>query len=135
MPDAADNTTPSSSSGTQAISLVLVVDDDPLMATNLVELLLLEGYEAHAVHSGEKALEVVIGLQPDVILSDVKLPGMDGESLLQNLRSSPDTAHIPLIFMTGYAEKTLSVEADGYLSKPFKITEVLDVFRQLTDQG
>jgi len=114
---------------------VLVVDDDSIMATNLVELLGMEGYEAAGVHSGEQALEEIDTFQPDIILSDVKLTGMDGEMLLRRLRSDPKTAHIPVIFMTGYDEQNLSIEADGYLSKPFKIEEFLYLIRSISDHG
>jgi CheY-like chemotaxis protein len=119
-----------SSTSTRGSLRVLIVDDDPIMATNLVELLFFEGYEAHAVNSGEAALASIRSARPDIILSDVRLPGIDGLTLLRSLRNNPHTARIPFVFMTGMADANRHLtEANGYLSKPFHINDFLAVIQ------
>ena len=89
-----------------------------------VRRLLLPHYEVIAVADGEEALRAAHNTKPDLILSDVMMPRMDGFALLQTLRNDPDMASIPVILLSARAGEEaqiegLSVGADDYLVKPF----------------
>jgi CheY-like chemotaxis protein len=106
------------------IMRVMIVDDDPIMSTNLVELLELEGYEACCVQSGSEALMMVASFLPDLILSDLHMPGMTGASILTALRQDPILAQIPFVFMSGQtdpSDEITALEVDGYLLTDGKI--------------
>ncbi len=102
---------------------VLVVDDTPDNLT-LVSNLLKTDYRVRVAISGEKALKIANSeTQPDLILLDVMMPVMDGYEVCQQLRSSPHTSHIPVIFLSAKAEvddetKGLNMGASDYITKP-----------------
>lgn len=80
---------------------ILHVEDDP--SIQLVARLALEavgGFDVHTCSSGQEALDCVASYAPDLILLDVMMPGMDGPTTLQHLRSMIDTRQIPVVFMT-----------------------------------
>ena len=115
---------------------ILHVDDDPLMR-DVVELAL--GFESEfmvtSCEDGEAALAVVPGWQPDLIILDVLMPGMDGPALLARLRENPSTAKIPVIFITGRApaaerERLMSLGAVAVMAKPFYPVKLADTVRR-----
>jgi len=102
---------------------VLVVDDNVDTAESLTMLLKLYGHEVWPAHTGPKALEVAQAEQPDVILLDIGLPGMDGYEVARHLREQQGMEGATLIAMTGYgqeADRRRSAEAgfDHHLVKP-----------------
>lgn len=109
---------------------ILVVDDTP---TNLMALstLLRPDYNVRVANGGERALEIVRGPHPpDLILLDVVMQGMDGFEVCRQLKSDPQTHHIPVIFLTGKTspedEKAgLELGAEDYITKPFSAPIVL----------
>ena len=108
---------------------VLVVDDNADMRAYLSRLL---GplWTVRTTANGEEALRAVAERQPDVVLTDVMMPRVDGFQLLRALRSDPDTRHIPVIMLTARAGQEASVEgleagADDYLAKPFRADELV----------
>jgi two-component system response regulator (stage 0 sporulation protein F) len=113
---------------------VLVVDDEPHVTMMLVESLekLGEDYAIETAHSGEEALARVRQATYAVLITDYKMPGMNGLDLAQMVhRLSPETR---IILMTAYSSETLrhtagQMELDGYLSKPFSITHIRDMVR------
>jgi CheY-like chemotaxis protein len=117
----------------------LIIEDDPFMIGNLTELLSLEGFEVQSVTNGTDALPCARRFRPDIILSDMRMPGMDGIAVLEAVRSDPLTAGIPFIFLTGSSDsaqvhEALELGADGYLIKPFQVHELLDVLYQILPQ-
>jgi putative two-component system response regulator len=102
---------------------ILVVDDTPDNLT-LVSNLLKKDYRVRVAINGEKALKIAFSeTPPDLILLDVMMPVMDGYEVCQQLRNSPLTAHIPIIFLTAKSEvederKGLSLGASDYITKP-----------------
>lgn len=115
---------------------VLVVDDDPqvlrLMRVNLE----LEGYDVVSAPDGEEALEMVLSERPDVVVCDVMMPGMDGLTVLRNLRSNPQTSKIPFVVVSAKAQRSdvkaaLDMGADRYITKPFDPQELLDAVDHL----
>lgn len=110
--------------------LVLVVDDQPAAAEMLTRLFNANGYEVANAYNGTEALSLAHEIQPDLILLDIMMPGMDGFEVLKHLRDKPDTADIPTIFITAKTnladiEHGLQLGADDYIPKPVKPRELL----------
>ncbi len=116
---------------------VLVVDDEP-DARALVQLVLqLDGANVETAASVEEALAIVAATPPDVLVSDICMPGGSGYDLIQTLRSLPDAAGaIPAIAMTAFpasenADRALAAGFQAYLSKPFDPYALANVVSQL----
>jgi CheY-like chemotaxis protein len=102
---------------------ILVVEDNPANMLLVVALLERAGLRSAQASSAEEARRLIETTYPDLILMDIQLPGEDGLSLTRELKSSPITAHIPIIALTAHAMKGDEVQAiaagcDGYLAKP-----------------
>ncbi len=111
-------------------SVVLIVDDVQDNSAVLHDALDEYGYTVLVASNGETALEVAADIEPDVILLDAVMPGMDGFEVCRRLKASNRTSHIPVIFMTGLTETehvVAAFEAGGtdYVTKPIRINEVL----------
>lgn len=109
--------------------LILIADDNADMRQYLYRLLA-ERYIVRAVPDGEAALSSIRQRTPDLILSDVMMPNLDGFGLLERLRSSIETRTIPIILLSARAGEEARVEgmehgADDYLTKPFSARELL----------
>jgi len=103
--------------------LILVVDDTETNIDVLVEALGSE-YEISVAMDGATALELVADTPPDLILLDVMMPGMDGYTVCERLKASPDTARIPVLFLTALTDarderKGLQLGAVDFITKPF----------------
>ncbi len=110
--------------------VVLVVDDVPDNLSVLHDALDESGYTVLVATSGEAALQRAKQALPDIILLDAMMPGMDGFEVAKRLKATPETAHIPIIFMTGLTETeylVAALEAGGvdYVTKPIKPKEVM----------
>jgi CheY-like chemotaxis protein/DNA-binding CsgD family transcriptional regulator len=110
--------------------VVLIVDDVPDNLSVLHDALDESGYTVLIATSGEAALPRAAQALPDVILLDAMMPGMDGFEVARRLKANPQTAHIPIIFMTGLTETehlVAALESGGvdYVTKPIKPKEVL----------
>jgi DNA-binding NtrC family response regulator len=107
---------------------VLIVDDEPLNVDLLEQDLGAEGYRTIAATSGEECLEVAARKQPDLVLLDVMMPGMDGYETCRRLKAAEATRSIPVIFLTAVtAEKARAFKlgAVDYVTKPFQAEELL----------
>jgi signal transduction histidine kinase/DNA-binding response OmpR family regulator len=109
---------------------VLLADDNADMRAYLARLLTARGYRVTAVADGRAALEAARQAAPDLILTDVMMPDLDGFALLQAVRKSPELADIPVILLSARAGEEARVEgmnagADDYLVKPFSARELL----------
>ena len=103
---------------------VLIVEDDEDIRELVSYHLLKEGYQVASVASGEEALSMVEGQPPDLIVLDVMLPGVDGMTVCQKLRSEPKTADIAVMMLTAKGEEAdiirgLNLGATDYITKPF----------------
>jgi DNA-binding response OmpR family regulator/DNA-binding CsgD family transcriptional regulator len=113
-----------------ASDVVLIVDDVPDNLSLLHDALDEAGYTVLVATNGETALQRAVQAVPDVVLLDAVMPGMDGFEVARRLKAGPDTAHIPIIFMTGLTETEHVVAAFGaggvdYVTKPIRPQEVL----------
>ena len=109
---------------------VLVVDDDPDMAAFLAHLLTHEGMAAETVEDAEAAVARISAQAPDMILLDVMLPGVDGFTLCERLKSDPASAMIPIVLVTALEDRDSRVRgiragADDFLSKPVRREELI----------
>ena len=107
---------------------ILVVEDDPAVALALEVALKGEGYVPLLAATGDKGLEIGLAQAPDLLILDVRLPGMDGFELLRRLRAGGSKA--PVIILTARDEEVdtilgLELGADDYMTKPFRVRELL----------
>ena len=80
---------------------VLIVDDNDKVLDLLVDLLTEEGYEVSAAGDGSRAFDLAVSFAPDVVLSDVVMPELDGLELCRRLKDDPRTTNIPILLMSG----------------------------------
>src|SRR4029079_5390943 len=104
---------------------ILLVEDEDQLRRVMKDLLAREGYAIVEAADGVQALEQVDRHNPDVILLDLNLPGMDGYGVLQHLRSRPGTSNVPVIVLTAKGDednevRVLKMGADDFLTKPFR---------------
>lgn len=109
---------------------ILVVDDDPSIVNAMVFALTREGYGVHSATSARKALDLVKEVKPDLIISDISMPEMNGYEFFRHLQDDEATKMIPFIFASAKDEPTdlvlgFKTGVDDYLCKPFKIPELL----------
>jgi CheY-like chemotaxis protein len=108
---------------TAVAQAILIVDDNPINLKLARVLLNAEGYEVRAALNAEQALGLLAEFQPQLILMDIQLPGMDGLELTRRLKADPKTQAIAIVALTAYAmkgdeEKALACGCSGYISKP-----------------
>lgn len=118
---------------------ILVVDDHPSSRMTAVALLSVEGYEVLEAESGPIALKRVVEGNPDLILLDVMMPGMDGYEVCRRLKEDEQTRLIPVVFITALNDKRsriMGIEAGGddFLSKPFDRLELAARVKSLVHQ-
>ena len=109
---------------------ILIVDDEKDMANSMKIILQISGYKNVFVrYNGEQALNVVKKIKPDIIFSDLVMPGMDGEQLMREIRSMG--LKVPIVFMSGKLlrdkKRLLNKGAFAFIKKPFDIDEILNV--------
>jgi len=108
----------------------VVLADDNADMREYVRKLLARHYDVEAVADGEAALKAIVRVKPDLVLSDIMMPRLDGMQLLARLRANPETSTLPIILLSARAGEESSVEgmqagADDYLIKPFSARELL----------
>ena len=109
---------------------VLVADDNADMRDYLTRLLRSDGYQVDAVTDGRQALDAIRADPPDMVVSDVMMPGLDGLALVSALRADRRTAAVPVLLLSARAGQEASISglqagADDYLVKPFAAAELL----------
>jgi two-component system response regulator MprA len=113
---------------------ILVVDDDQAVQDSLARTLRFEGYEVETADDGKQAVDAVLGREPDAVVLDVAMPGMDGLEACRRLRSAGSL--VPVLMLTardslGDRVAGLDAGADDYLVKPFAVQELLARLRAL----
>ena len=115
---------------------ILLIDDEAIALTNLTHVLKREGYDVTACKDGEAGLEALKRSDFDLVLTDLKMPGIDGMAVLHQVHANhPD---VPVIMITGHATLDSAVEAmkagaHHYLAKPFRLAEAREVVRSALD--
>ena len=118
---------------------LLVVDDDPSLLLAVSETLRVEGYEVQTARRGSEAMIRVAESLPDLIISDIRMPGMDGYALVRNLRAAPRTRLVPIIFLTAKDDTADRIAGfrtgvDAYVTKPFEPEELIAVVKSILDR-
>jgi DNA-binding response OmpR family regulator len=121
---------------TATATSVLVVDDEPQVVWMLRFSLEAEGYRTLEARDGRAALEEIRRHRPDLVLLDVMMPVMDGWSVLEELRSLPESERPRVVVVSARASlrdraKAAELGADAFVAKPFNVEDLLDVLRTL----
>ena len=111
---------------------VLVVDDEPVLRVLVREILQDEGYAVIDAVDGRSMLELLNGVQPDLVLMDVMMPGIDGREAYRMLRSRTDSPDLPVVMMSAAVQPSkLDPSISAFLRKPFDLNELLELVAQL----
>lgn len=113
------------------MSKILILEDDENVRLPLIDLLEAENYTVLAAPDGKQGLELARKEKPDLIVSDIMMPELDGHAVFEALQKDPITAVIPFIFLTAKTDPSdiregLGLGADDYLTKPFEQEDLLD---------
>jgi len=119
---------------------ILIVDDEPKLLSAVAETLSEEGYQVTTAKSGMEALVQLAESLPDLIISDVRMPRMDGYQLVGTLRSNPRTELIPIIFLTAKGRREDRISGfrngvDAYVTKPFDPEELLVIIANILNRA
>jgi CheY-like chemotaxis protein len=115
---------------------ILLIEDNTFPHSKFCQLLLSRGYQVITAENGWIGLDMAIELQPDLIISDMNTPCLNGDEVLKILRANFKTTHIPFIFLTSETNSSrrssaLKLGANAYLTKPLKTS---DLFQAIAAQ-
>ena len=118
------------------MTTILIVEDDDAIRNNIARLLKLEGYEVSLAVNGREGLQLVVEVRPDVVISDVSMPEMDGFALLEAIRADASLANVAVMMLTALDDRAsmrrgMTAGADDYLAKPFTRVELLEALNGL----
>jgi two-component system, response regulator, stage 0 sporulation protein F len=118
--------------------VILIVDDEEGLREGLSRLLEGEGYAVIAVETGEEALQILQQTHIDLVLTDMRMPGMDGIELLKKIRERH--GDLGVIILTGYGQIESYIEAMNfgaieYVSKPFKVNELKFIVNKVLSEA
>ena len=120
------------------MSTILIIDDDDQLRKRFHKLLSEEGYTAQGAASGEAGLEIIRNRLPDLVIVDIRLPGMNGLETFEAIHALEPK--LPVIIMTAYGTTETAIEATkmgafDYILKPFEIPDMLAVIKQALEAG
>ncbi|MFH1279891.1 MAG: response regulator [Candidatus Eisenbacteria bacterium] len=109
---------------------ILVVDDEPAITASLAYCLEQEGYRVLVAENGEEAARTVIREVPDLIISDITMPGVDGYEFCRRIREYYKTRDIPFLFLSAQSTlesklKGMKLGGDDFITKPFDLSELV----------
>ncbi|HET9480782.1 MAG TPA: response regulator [Candidatus Polarisedimenticolia bacterium] len=115
---------------------IVVADDDPIVLKFLSAVFQDEGFQVMTAEDGEKALQVIRDMKPDLVILDLVMPYRDGFEVCQHMRAAADTRQIPVIILSMKekeqdALRAFEVGADDYIRKPFNALELVARARKL----
>lgn len=118
---------------------ILLIEDEKILRGEVVEWLMLEGFDVVSAADGIEGVEAAVKHQPDLIISDITMPRLDGHGVLLEVRANPATAHISFIFVTARAAYDdvrfgMDLGADDYITKPFTRLELLNAIQVRLDK-
>jgi len=117
---------------------ILVIEDDENIRESLVELLEMKTFQLLSAENGEAGLDLAIRENPDLIICDVMMPGLDGYGVVDRVRKNSELAKVPFVFLSAKAmeqdvQKGMQLGANMYLTKPFRAQELYSVVDRLLD--
>jgi len=108
---------------------ILIIDNEPSLRKVIQTNLTASGYSASVADNGEEGLKLAKSIQPDLILLDIKMPGMSGWDVLKVLRADAELKQTPVIIMSAFLRETEETRArkmgTGFMEKPFSVLELL----------
>src|SRR5258708_27227845 len=110
------------------MSKILVVDDDLDILVVMEILLSMKGFEVDVTAKWENTFDKIESFKPDLILLDVLISGNDGRTLCKQLKSQPNTKHIPIIMFSAHPSAAATINeygADDFIAKPFDVNDLL----------
>ena len=115
---------------------ILLVEDEEQQREVLSTILELEGFTVLGAESTEAALHLLANTTPALIVTDIKLPGLDGLAFFDIVRESPGCSTTPFVFITGYnepeaIERVKKLGAAGYITKPYDVSNLLGLIKQI----
>jgi len=119
---------------------ILIAEDDPDQSDMLKDILEHEGFRVETAFSGDVAYAKLIGHSYDLVILDIRMPGLNGGTVLKTYRASGANHHVPIIIVSAFATEAdmQRYKADGAnasLAKPYDIQELLDLIGQLLPKG
>lgn len=116
---------------------VLAIDDSRTIRNLLRVSLEGAGFEFHSACDGEEGVEVFPDIDPDVVITDINMPRLDGFGVISSLRSGPNKTHVPILVLTTESGDDLKAKAraagaTGWIVKPFDDGSLVSVLRRLT---
>jgi DNA-binding response OmpR family regulator len=118
---------------------ILLVDDEKTMRVLLADLLKKEGFDVDEAGDGEEGVCAALAKPPDLVVSDIMMPNLDGWGMFQVMRILPSTKATPFLFLTHIDEASVEVRAkqmgaDGYVTKPFRLESLIEQIRVLASR-
>jgi len=118
---------------------ILYVEDNISNRVLVRRILAADGYEVIEAENAQHTLDIIEGLNPDLILMDINMPDMDGYTLTGKLKEIPRLAKVPIIALTanvmrGDKERTLNAGCDGYIQKPIDVDTFADQVNQILQE-
>ena len=111
---------------------ILVVEDDDFQRRQMVRSLRTAGYDVLQASAGDEAIRILDEQELTLVLTDRRMPGIDGDSLLKYIRAKH--AQVPVVIVTAYPEGMESLRPDALLVKPFSLDQLREQVRHLTDR-
>jgi DNA-binding response OmpR family regulator len=113
---------------------VLIVEDTLAIREEIFDILMMEGYEVFQAENGRVGFEIALKKKPDLIISDILMPEMNGFEMFDKLQKNDETKNIPLIFLSAKGEQQdisagMELGAENYLTKPINVTDLLHVIK------
>ena len=117
---------------------ILIVDDEPSIVVPVQFLMQQQGYNVLVAEDGHDALDMIYKYQPDLVLLDIMLPGIDGYEVCEIVRLNPKLRDVKIIFLTAKGRevdiaKGLALGADAYITKPFSNAELVAKVKKVLD--
>ncbi len=113
---------------------VVVIDDEKMVAEACAAILRRAGCDVSMAHSGEEGLALIRELLPDVVVCDVRLPGIDGFQVARELKAQAATAQVRVLLMSGHGFAEPNT-CDAFLAKPFRVPELIATVQKLAERG
>jgi CheY-like chemotaxis protein len=118
------------------MKVILIIEDYVPLRTNLSEALEMEGYQIYQTGDGQEGLELVIQHLPDLVITDLQLPGLDGDKIIQAMHNNSSTVSIPVVLVTAQSDQNLlqsrlTIPPSQILIKPFLIADLVKVVQQI----